>query len=209
MTSVTGKTQPNITIARIQEFYARIKKVLPEYPIAFAGGCVRDVICNRPVKDFDLYIQITDWDHESPLEASEDIDTCISRLDKLLFSDGKPKSKGHDITDEEARSYKDSHIRICDVWGYDHAFNDMPCDVIFVKDELTVTFEDGFDFGLCQAWVGHYGLRTTKWFWRDYHNKIITYMFSPADQRQYKASQEHLARILPKYPGWRPRDIAI
>lgn len=209
MTSVTGKTQPNITIARIQEFYSRVKRVLPEFPLAFAGGCVRDVICGREVKDFDLYIQVTDWEETSPAEADSDIDLCIERLNKLLFSSGKTKSRGIEIENEEARSYKDSHITIYDVWGYEHAFNDMPCDVIFVKDDLQTVFEDSFDFGICQAWVGHYGLRTTKWFWKDYHNKTITYMFNPIDAKQYASSQAHLARILPKYPDWRPRDIAI
>lgn len=201
-------TQPNLTIARLTEFYAQLKRALPDMSLAIAGGSVRDILCNRQVKDFDIFIQVADWKID-PGEAAEEIGFAVDKLNALFFDHGVCKSSKQ-VSNGSRESYGNSHIEIAEVWAWTHGFNDMPCDIVFVDHEPAVAVTDGFDFGICQAWVGHYGLRTTRAFWKDYYNKTLTYMFNrhPGNEKQYKSSQEHLIRLLEKFPRWKPRDIA-
>lgn len=207
---MTDTTQPNITIARLMGFYKSLCKMVgTAYPLCIAGGAIRDVLCKKPVKDFDIFIQITDWEDE-PEEASGDIDFIVSQLNRLFFGEGYSKSSTS-VKQRGSKSYGDSHIEIAEVWAWEHGFNDMPCDVIFISHEPAVAVTDGFDFGICQAWIGFYGLRTTSNFWKDYHNQTLTYMFNrhSGNEEQYKSSQAHLVRLLEKFPGWKSRDIMI
>ena len=85
-------TQRNLTFERLNEFYGRIKKnTLKGSSLAFAGGAVRDIFCNRPVKDFDIFIQTpTSWDDDS-CTAGEEIEETITALNRLFYSTATEK----------------------------------------------------------------------------------------------------------------------
>lgn len=203
-------TQPNLDIFRLQGFYEQIKKAVgPHYPLCIAGGAVRDILCKKPVKDLDIFVQVSDWE-EDPEAAEEEIAHVVEQLNMLFFSKGYSKSE-ISVAKRTGASYGNSHIEIAEVWAWKSGFNDMAVDVVFICHEPSIAVTDGFDFGICQAWVGFYGLKTTPAFWKDYNNKTLTYMFNrhKDNEKQYKSSQEHLVRLLEKFPGWHPRDITI
>ena len=201
-------TQPNLTIERLTEYYSRIRKALPfcAASIAIAGGAVRDVICGKRIKDIDLFIEVWDW-KDDPVRAVKEIDAVTDALNKLFYEFGKVKSIT-EVLDQDAESYKNSCAKIAEVWGWPHGFHDMSWDVVFVSCDVTDYITESFDLGLCQAWIGFYGLKTTRQFWKDYHNKTITYLREQGSTpEQLKASQVRVRRLLEKYEGWKTRNI--
>ena len=196
-------TQRNLTFERLNEFYGRIKKnTLKGSSLAFAGGAVRDIFCNRPVKDFDIFIQTpTSWDDDS-CTAGEEIEETITALNRLFYSTATEKGSVSVAEASEITGYGGSDI--INVWGWDHAFNDMPLDLVFINKDIEEHVTQSFDFGLCQAWVGYAGLRTSQAFKRDYANKTITFTGSTGGN-----VDDHARRIAAKYPGWKFRNYAL
>lgn len=196
-----------MTIDRLKGYYDQLRKALPlhvkdGFGIAIAGGCVRDTLLKRPIKDIDIMIEVRSW-YNDPHETEEDIDYIVEQLDKLFFTKGQCKSA---ISVESRRGrYSGSHMDLASVWGWEHGFNDYPVDVLFVAQHPSDEIKEQFDFGICQAWVGFYGLETTRAFWKDQTDKTITYLrkdgvTSPA---QLEACGKHATRLLAKYPGWK------
>lgn len=198
--------QPGLTVDRLTSFGASMKRAIGgRAPLAIAGGAVRDVLNNRPVKDIDIFVQVPDWEHE-PLEASELIDEVVAAANKLFYSTGVSRESttvrdpgGHDDT-------SDISYDIHSVWHWSSGFNCYPCDIVFIKEEAVKCYE-AFDFGLCQALVSPtYGLRTSRAYQRDVIEKTITYLLGEGDQKE--RSKAHLGRFQPKYQGWKIRGIA-
>lgn len=84
-------TQPNLTIERLTSFGASMKRAIKAAtPLVIAGGSVRDVLNNKPVKDIDVFMQVPDWEH-SPFEATELIDQVVEAVNKLFYSNGSTR----------------------------------------------------------------------------------------------------------------------
>jgi hypothetical protein len=201
-----------LTIERLQSFHTQMAQALylsgsPNMPCAIAGGCVRDILCKKPIKDIDILITVSDWelDLKAAKEAEEEIEFAVERLNKLFCCKGVSKSDFHvEDPKHEGNPYKGATI--AEVWSWKNGFNDMECDVLFVSMEPLGYIREAFDFGICQTLVGHYGLRTTPAFWKDYHNQTLT--FGLEDSRR-ESSKEHLKRLLDKFSGWHPRNICL
>lgn len=193
-------TQRGLTIPNLKLWHDKLRACMKgtgDYSFAFAGGCVRDILLNREVKDLDLFIQIPyGWDTSSAEDAQDCVETAIADMNLLLMSKAVCKS---DMTIEEAEA-KYGAIKIQNVWHYENAFNDVPMDVIFLNEHPADYIKAGFDLGICQAWVGFYGIRTTEAFRRDLINKTMTFLLGE-DRRA--DSRKHFERITHKYPGWR------
>lgn len=192
-----------LTIPRLQQFYDQLKRSMEDCTIIIAGGAVRDALNGREVKDLDVYIQCgLDWDKD-PCDVAEEVESVIFTWNKQFFSKGKCLSE--EIVDGGQGAYKG--ISIQTVWHWDHACGDLPLDLIFVNRDPSTVVKQEFDFGICQAWVGHYGLKTHPAYWTDSLNRTITYLRPTASASLRVKSQEHAGRILTKYPGWKCRGI--
>lgn len=201
-------TQQNITIQRLMSFCNTLKKASPDISLVCAGGAVRDILNNRPVKDFDFFVQLSaDWE-KSPGDAAEEIDDLISYWNRVFYSQGLIRETQIVPLHNDGRdSSLASDVSGCDihsVWHWDHGFNDMPCDIVFVRHEPAKCI-DNFDFGICQAYVsGNYGLRTSRAYQRDAFDKRITYVGSDEGRER---SRRHLNNFYPKYDGWKVSGI--
>lgn len=200
-------TQPNLTVERLTSFGRTMKQAIKAAaPLVIAGGAVRDVLNNRPVKDIDVFMQVPDWEH-SAFEASELIDEVVAAVNKLFYSSGSPRES---LTIEaESGEASDISYDIHSVWHWAHGFNNLPCDLVFIKEDPAACYE-AFDFGLCQALVSPaYGLRTSRAYHQDALNRKITYLLGSQGEEQRQRAKRHLNRFLPKYSGWKVSGIAV
>lgn len=196
------------SMAQIETAYKSLKKVLPKQQIIIAGGAVRDAIHGKDVKDLDVFIRPINspWD-DDPSEANDTVEDAVSSLNKALFHSGFNLSKQR----LGSKGYAGNAIR--DVWHWESGPLGIPLDLIFVDGDPHDSVAK-FDFGICQASFGYYGLRTRREFQRDALNKVITYYHYPNPHLTHQQavaarekSQEHAARILAKYPGWKCHNI--
>lgn len=192
------------------EWHAQIREALKGsgVSIAFAGGCVRDLICKRPVKDLDLIVSFDDED----TEIAETIENTVVELDKLLRLTCKPaRDEGRLHVDTSASSSSSEFLYT--VWKYKEAFGMYPMDILFVTEPIKDYIETEFDFAICQAWVGYGGLHTTRGFWRDYHAQTLTYLqkkeYASTDETKRKSCLPHAQRLLAKFEGWKLRGFTV
>lgn len=195
-----------LTMQRIGELFQRLRSWpgVDKYSMALAGGCVRDAYMGLPIKDFDLFVTTpTNW-QEDPFEAGEEINVLTSILDNHLYSKGVPV--GNRILLGEDLGLKPSAVdnaKVFTVWHWAHAFHNLPLDVIFTYESPSDHVKKDFDFGICQAWYGVGGLKTTRAFQKDYFNKTITYLLDDAS-RPHK--MDHANRLKARFPGWKFRN---
>lgn len=197
-----------LTIERLKTFYSQLRKPIDSTSVIIAGGSVRDALNGRDVKDLDVYVQLSYDIEEDSLDAADEIDTVVEAWNKVFFSEGKCIS----TSDAPDRGRKDTKygglVSIKDVWHWKSGLGDLPVDLIFVNRDPALVVKEEYDFGICQAWVGHYGLKTLPAYWSDSFNRTITYLDRHrAGTSMHTKSREHAARILAKYPGWRTRNI--
>lgn len=191
-----------LTIARLQSFYDQLKSGLEDSTIVIGGGAVYDTLNGRPVRDLDVYVQSPfDWDTGTE-DLKEDISNTVTWFNRTYYTSGKCLSK----SDIDKKNY--GTVSVQTVWHWDHTIGDLPVDMIFVSKPPSEYIETEFSFGLCQAWVGHYGLRTTRAYWRDSLNRTITFMLdhkvgTPAHDK----CREHALKLKLKYPDWKFRNI--
>lgn len=199
-------TQPNLTVDRLTSFGASMKQAIKgAAPLVIAGGAVRDVLNNRPVKDIDVFMQVPDWEH-NPLDASELIDDVVAAVNKLFYTTGVSRDSLI-VSDPDCQGdASDVSYDIHSVWHWTCGFNCLPCDIVFIREDPAKCYE-AFDFGICQALVSpSYGLRTSRAYQRDALDRKITFLLGDEERER---SRIHLSHFLPKYPGWKVSGIAI
>lgn len=201
-----------ISIPKLQEFCGVLARCFPKAEIAIAGGAVRDLLHNKPVKDIDCFIYldpvkaqsrpldelITTWHDDEDLYAMW-FDGCEALGTHLYCSyemDGDPM----DLFNGKGYSY--AAFSLVD---YPKGPHMHPVQLIFINEPPLDNVRDHFDFGLSQCWVTQAGLGMTPAYWRDVELHRITYLRSrvePNEQRR-KSSKERAERLKAKYPGWK------
>lgn len=89
-------------------------------------------------------------------------------------------------------------IGIHSVWHWSHGFNNLPCDLVFIKEDPAKCYE-AFDFGLCQALVSPaYGLRTSRAYHQDALNRKITYLLGAEGYEFFNAGANRKITLLEK-----------
>lgn len=204
-----------LSYGQIQRALTEIQRVTKGYAVA-AGGCVRDTFLKAPVKDIDVFLQLSEFytdRHRSPRQISKIIAAAVKSVDTLLHAEGSyavqlrgADSFGEDeLGEEQASSGTADNEDVLQVWRWKEAFCGFPMDIIFVDSDPMERIKT-FDFGICQAYIGaQFPVKTLPAFQKDYVNKTITFNLkgtsSDTDTNRPKFRQ-HLARIMAKYPGW-------
>lgn len=175
-----------LTIPKLQAFALEVRKAFPESGAIVAGGAVRDLLHDRPVKDIDVFL----------------------RLDIGTFSPGLARFEraGWPAAAAGWPAYPDSIFTV-DIPAGVHM---TPAQLVFVPVDPEWFVENVFDFGLSQAWVTPGRLRMTSAYWADHFSRSITYLRSRGDDipaPELRASSARRAeRLREKYAGWRFRN---
>jgi hypothetical protein len=202
------------------------KKVLSDlqtvHPSAIlAGGCLRDTICDAPVKDVDIFISdvgaIDTQDVAKKIAKLFDVEvvganTAIIKGDYIrLEHDFKEKKAGlaakyrkvdpRYINQETntAQAALQSYITLI----YDMKYNGMLYQLIFVEMDPVPFVEMDFDFGLCKVYFDGNELTITDEFWYDYENKQLTISGHHTASQILHTMTVHRPNITKKYPGWK------
>lgn len=186
----------NLSIAKLQVLAGEIQRFFPTSHIAIAGGCVRDLLSNREVKDIDVFIQLGSTDESE--RANEHYNGC-DLLGKWLHCNPVYEGDLLDLTNSKGYSY--GAFALVD---YPTGWRGHPVQLVFIDEHPVDNVTRHFDFGLSQCWVTPNQLRMTKAYWFDYFNQRITYLPSAAPNEQRRLSSKHRAeRLKAKYKGWR------
>ena len=158
-----------------------IKNLCPTAHIG--GGAVRDTLLARPIRDIDLFLDVT----------------CTDAAAKLL------RSEFGFVKTDERKSYKmSSDPTVVRVATFEKADETIPICLIGLKQ--TRGMQDNlarFDFGPCMAaWDGD-KVYTAPEYKRDVEQKTFT-LYRADDQPQFDCSMSRFDRMTAdRYAGWR------
>ncbi len=204
-----------LSIPKLQDFCGVLAKCFPRADIAIAGGAVRDILHNKPVKDIDCFIYldpvkaqsrpldelITTWHCDEELYMQW-YDGCSELATKLYCEwQGKWHPEHRSLGLRNDRGYSYGAFSLVDFPKGPHMH---PVQLVFINEHPFDNVKNHFDFGLSQCWVTQAGLGMTSAYWADRERHRITYLRSkvePNEQRR-KSSKERAVRLQAKYPGW-------
>lgn len=200
-----------LSIHKLQAFCGTLAMCFPDADIAIAGGAVRDLLHDKPVKDIDCFIYLDAVKKQSrPLtelvteyRSDEEIaaawyDGCTSLAD-ILHSEWE--GDGADLDASNSKGYSYGAFSLVD---FKQGLHMHPVQLVFINEHPLDNVKNHFDFGLSQCWVTQAGLGWTSAYWHDRENHRITYLRSkvePNEQRR-RSSRDRAERLKAKYPGW-------
>ena len=161
--------------------YETLDKVLEAIPFegALAGGCVRDTIYGREVKDYDFYMIGGDFELRQVFERY-------------------PNHKVQAKPDLIAAGYPlDFIMTVIDTGEY---IDGKELQIMVVHSEQFNSLEEfvdlNFDFGICKVMYDERGVTELFDFKQDEQDHTITY--HPSKYNYF--SQDHADRLVAKYP---------
>lgn len=180
-----------------------------------AGGALRDLYNERPVKDVDIFVVSrgsTKKNEKFLRQMVKNANLTITKKD--VYSSGGYFAGGHTVEDfsqKTADSINNSFA--AESWVFTSAQSGQEFNVIFVGEPLVNVEDylsngaptnparikdkvlDHFDFGICQIACDGEEITTTPAYRAGVKNKTITLLRSDTDK-------DHLERIIAKYPDW-------
>ncbi len=164
----------------------KIQDYLPEAIIA--GGAIRDLYHNKPIKDIDIYVPQDDGVAVHSVSFWRQVFDLNTMHGDYI---------DHSGTDGESYNGK-NHIGV--VWEIQKRgvlYN------IIIVDVLPVEYvNDFFDIGLCKAYCDGKKIRLTADFMCDSQNKLLTVVSKHLPQEEFDGMMDnHVARLKTKYPS--------
>lgn len=165
--------------------YKELNDVLESLPFEaiLAGGCVRDTVLGKDIKDYDVYA----WDtYETRIKLYEAYPNHI------------------DVTENDEHAYEAGNFSVVNTQAVaidGNPIQVMLLDKVEIGDCATLQeyVEKHFDFGICKATYHKLGgLHLTEAFNKDVANKTITYYES--DLNWY--NPDRAERMLAKFPDY-------
>jgi len=181
-----NKQNPYISILN------EIKKTIPTAIIA--GGAIRDMYHNKPVKDIDIFVP----DH-SPTGVdvfSPDFWKQQFGLATSIYSDDyvKPVSDGDDGSCNEKE-----YINM--VWEI--SSNGVLYNIVIANIDPTEYVTRFFDVGLCKAYCDGVKIRLTSDFMYDSKHKKLTLVSEDMSQDEFNYMMDnHIRKLKIKYHGY-------
>lgn len=145
-----------------------------------AGGCIRDYLNHRPIKDIDILLP-------------SDVALAGVQFDSAGITDMKCEVE-KDYLGENSNPNLECVLK-CKFEGYD-------IDILCVKDiSLEQYIHDTFDYGICKVWFDpkQDKIIRTPAYERDVRNRTLTLCIEGN-----KDQGKHYQKLKAKYQGWRP-----
>jgi hypothetical protein len=193
------------------DWQAVLQKIQTVYPSAIiAGGALRDLYHGKPVKDVDIFISVNEWDDEVIESGRDEFDN----FEDFLSEQAQVYKEQVKIT--KALGLKDLiKIKFASLYGrdgnlprdvmavYRYRFNDLPYEIIFVKQEEvyknpvqnTISW---FDLSICQIGYDGVNIYSTNAYLETTRTKVIRIMNVNRKDRQ----ANRMDRMLSKYPEY-------
>ena len=164
----------------IGEIFDKVRILYPDAVIA--GGCMRDFLLKKKIKDIDIYTRCF---------SNEFCYTRLADLGFVLLSQ-EGCNKSYSNRDTMVKKYK---------------YKDIPVDIIHISSHAYMTtaeyIVEGFDYGICKVFFDGEKVHKLPEFIEDEKNKTIT-LLSDSKAEQTRVI-EHYKRIKAKYPDYEGR----
>lgn len=206
----------------IPQRWANVLRQLQEngFPEAIiAGGALRDLDNDKPVKDIDVFVRIHKDDEPGLLSTKDRLEIAMGEpADKCVidFSDG---TSCKSVDPEEYYAFEEMSV----VAVYDFKVDDETFQIIAMQTDaldFTKFVIDDFDIGFCQIWYTAAPIPSTqvdgKWF--DYGVTVnylrdktlcrLTGVKCP-DVNALERTKKRIARLLEKYPDFTAHNVVI
>lgn len=171
--------EPTQESIRVPEIYSMILRTIQaiEPSALIAGGCLRDLILGKEVKDIDIFI------------PSSDLGAIKRELDKISYVRG--------LLMEDQEEYKGSSFILASI---DYTGKGPPLNLILVNDITTIP--NNFDFGLNQISYRGDTIISTEAFNEDLQQQTFTLKWCE-NQERFDRCVRRFRRLWQKYPGYK------
>lgn len=168
----------------------------PLLECVLAGGTVRDMLCGKPVKDYDFFFHQPSGpdDLADPITKNEFKDMTRA-IAKQVFHHGADAS----ISFNDFETDGEYEVSLLSAVATIHGWPDVQIILLPVPVAEHIPT---FGLGLSQAWIGEGGVRTTRAFQRDLAQKTLTIIHSPKTTREKVIA--YARRVAAKYPNYKP-----
>jgi len=205
-----------------KKFLSAVQTLFPDAVIA--GGALRDLIVEKPIKDVDIFI--SDMDMQADID--EKLNTLAETLGiKVLTEEDKPdrdfiridndfKQIKNDILDrnvavamsKKASEYLDSDDQRSVYESFINyivtvKYNSVLYQLIFVEAPTRQYVYNDFDFGICKVFFDGNKLTVTEEFWYDLEHKQITFAGKFSTGQAIHTLFVHRENMVKKFPGWK------
>lgn len=217
-TFVNGKYVDHRLAAIPEEWLTVLDSIQKEGAVEgiIAGGALRDLYNERPVKDVDIFVVSRGSAKKNEKFLREIVKkNGFEVMKKEAASGDGPFASSHTVEDfSQKTSSGVNNSVVAESWTFTMEQSGQEYNVIFVGDPI-VDVEDylnngapvspteiknkvleHFDFGICQIACDGEEISTTAAYKSDVKNKMITKTRPDTDK-------EHLERIMAKYPDWK------
>lgn len=169
-----------------------------------AGGAIRDMYFQHPIKDIDIFL----WDPDTkgnnechPADAGSINEKYIT---KLMDLDVVQSWYRRDFAMRSGLGEDEEYMvtkHVTQVWSV--VKNELPYQLIFLNIKPLEFVEKHFDLALCKAYCDGYKIRYTKDFSIDAQRQTLTICSHGLTQRHFDYILEtYLPRIKEKYPNF-------
>lgn len=168
------------------EWKAVLREVQKIDPYALiAGGCLRDIVHNVPIKDIDIFV--------TPMSLSRWGQCC------LAVQEHYPTLSNDDDFDDSTAT---APIECETGHMYYRRKDPIPINMILLKTLRPVEYAPRFDWGLCQIYYDGNTVTRLSPFNQDSANKTLT-LCRWTDLEGVQYSYGRFERLLKKYPGYK------
>lgn len=203
-----------------QEWKKFLAVIQSKFPSAIiAGGALRDLIVDNPIKDVDIFIADLDTTAGLDFQSIADlIGLPLVRKEvemvrdhvKVMHDIKKAKMEMHDkyLTVDAryvAQETMGQQALIESFINYiiDVQYDGIMYQLIFIEqDPVSYVYTD-FDFGICKIYFDGIEMVVTEEFWYDFENKQLTMSGQFSAGQMLHTMYTHRPNLIKKFPGWK------
>lgn len=146
-----------------QEWIDVLKTIQQVYPTAvIAGGCLRDTIYGKEIKDIDFFIPYA--------PKGQCLSQTLEKLQELLDLDHELINLSDDADSEDYKAWQEEDRKVISVMAF--RIDGVEHQLVFLEpDEKMI---DKFDLSFCQILFDGETLETTQMFRDTFNTKVVT-----------------------------------